>query len=153
MITTCLWFQNEAEEAAQYYTSLFSDGKILSVSRFGNEGQEMQGQPEGAVIAVKFIIHGQEMCTLNGNPAPYFHESISLQVHLDTQEEIDHLWNAITSEGSESMCGWCRDKFGVAWQIIPRNLEELMADPGTRSHAMKALYGMKKIIIKELTIQ
>lgn len=150
MITTCIWFTGEAEEAAHYYTGIFPDGKILSISRFGEEGREIHGQDPGKAMAVKFIVNGQELCALNGNPNPVFSESLSLQVHLNTQDEIDHLWNSLTAGGSESMCGWCKDKFGISWQIIPSILGEVMSDPVRRPHAIRAMMSMKKMIIKDL---
>ena len=129
-ITTCLWFDYQAEEAANFYISVFKNSKINSVSRFGKEGFEIHGKKEGSAMTVSFEINGQAFIALNGGPLFKFTEAISFQVFCETQEEIDNYWTKLTENGGqESQCGWLKDKFGVSWQIIPSILPKLMSDP------------------------
>jgi predicted 3-demethylubiquinone-9 3-methyltransferase (glyoxalase superfamily) len=149
-ITPCLWFENQAEEAANYYTSIFRNSKIENISRYGKEGFEIHGQKEGSVLTVGFQINGQSFTALNGGPVFKFNEAISFQVYCETQEEIDNYWNKLTEGGQESQCGWLKDKFGVSWQIIPSILPALMSDPSRAGRVTKAFLQMKKFDIEKL---
>lgn len=117
-IIPCLFFNNEAEQAAIFYTSIFKNSKIGSLSRYGKEGFEIHGQKEGTVLTIDFEINGQRFTALNGAKNFQFNEAVSFQVFCETQEEIDLYWNKLTAGGSEGMCGWLKDKFGVSWQIV-----------------------------------
>ena len=150
-ITPCLWFDSEAEDAANFYVSIFKNSEIKSISRFGKAGYEYHKKEEGTVMTVAFTINGQPFVALNGGPMYKFTEAISFQVFCDTQEEIDHYWNSITSNGGEeSMCGWCKDKFGVSWQILPSNLSALMSNPETSGKVAQAFMQMKKFDMAKL---
>ena len=142
-ISPFLWFDNNAEEAAQFYTSVFKNSKILEVSR-----------PQGAVMVVRFQIAGQEVTALNGGPRFKFSEAFSFVVSCDNQQEIDEYWSKLTAGGGqESMCGWLKDKFGFSWQIVPTVLGKLMSDPDPKraNRVMQALLQMKKLDIAKLT--
>ena len=147
-ITTFLWFNNDAEEAANYYTTIFKNSKILDVSRYGDVGPG----PKGSVMIVKFQLAGQEFVALNGGPQFKFTEAISLMVNCDNQQEIDELWRKLTTGGQESQCGWLKDKFGLSWQIVPTELGKLMSakDPAKANRVMQALLQMKKLDIAKL---
>ena len=148
-ITTFLWYDKEAEEAASFYTSIFEDSKILSVTRYGDAGPG----PKGTVMTVLFELAGQELIALNGGPHFKFTEAISLSVSCDTQEEIDELWRKLTAGGGEEgPCGWLKDKFGLSWQINPPILAEMLQDPDPEKakRVMEAMLQMKKIDIARL---
>ncbi len=149
-ITPCLWFDSGAEAAATFYVSVFKNSKIEQISRYGKEGFEFHGQPEGTVMTVTFTLNGQEFTALNGGPLFKFSEAISFEVFCDTQEEIDHYWNMLTEEGSEGQCGWLKDKYGLSWQIVPAILSDLMKDPSRAARVTKAFLQMKKLDIKTL---
>lgn len=149
-ITTCLWFDNQAEEACNFYTSIFRDSKIESISRYGKEGFEFHGQQEGSVMSVSFKINGQSFTALNGGPVFKFNESVSFQVFCENQEEIDYYWDKLTADGEEVQCGWLKDKFGLSWQIIPSILSELLSDPAKAGKVTTAFMKMKKLEIAEL---
>jgi len=149
-ISPCLWFDNQAEDAANFYTSVFEDSKIESISRYGKEGFEIHGQKEGTALTVAFRINGQSFTALNGGPIFKFNEAISFQVFCNTQEEIDYYWNNFTERGEEGKCGWLKDKFGVSWQIVPTILPELMCDPERAGRVMNAFLQMKKFDIEKL---
>jgi len=149
-ITPCLWFDNQAEEAAIFYTSIFKISKIESMSRYSKEGFEIHGQKEGTVLTVGFQINGQPFTALNGGPVFKFNEAISFQVFCETQEEIDYYWNKLAEGGQEGQCGWLKDKFGVSWQIVPSILPKLMSDPTRAGKVMKAFLQMKKFDIEKL---
>jgi predicted 3-demethylubiquinone-9 3-methyltransferase (glyoxalase superfamily) len=142
-ITPCLWFDTQGEEAAQYYTSIFANSKILDVTRYGAAGP----RPEGTVMTVVFELDGQEFIALNGGPEFKFNEAVSFQVNCDTQEEVDRFWYALSADGEEGPCGWRKDKYGVSWQITPRLLDELIRDPDPEKsqRVMKAMLSMGKI--------
>jgi predicted 3-demethylubiquinone-9 3-methyltransferase (glyoxalase superfamily) len=145
-ITTFLWFDHEAEEAANFYVSIFQNSKVLDAKRFrGPGGQER-------VTVVKFELDGQEFIALNGGPHFKFTEAISLYVDCATQHEVDDLWNKLTAGGQESQCGWLKDRYGLSWQIVPNVLTELLADPDPRrsQRVMQAMLQMKKIDIETL---
>jgi len=149
-ITPCLWFDNQAEEAAIFYTSVFDNSKIENISRYGKEGFEIHGQKEGTALTVAFEINGQTFTALNGGPVFKFTEAISFQVFCQTQEEIDYYWSNLTEGGEEGQCGWLKDKFGVSWQIVPSILPELMSNPATAGNVMNAFLQMKKFDIEKL---
>jgi len=149
-ITPCLWFDNQAEEAANFYTSVFEDSKIESISYYGKEGFEIHGQKEGTVLTVVFHINGQTFTALNGGPDFRFNEAVSLQVFCETQEEIDYYWSNLTDGGEEGQCGWLKDKFGVSWQIIPSILPGLLCDPSKAGRVMNAFMQMKKFDIEKI---
>ena len=147
-ITPCLWFDTEGEEAANFYTSIFPNSKILHVTRYGSAGP----RPEGTVMTVAFEVDGQQFTALNGGPDFTFNEAISFQVSCDSQEEVDEYWTKLSEGGEEGPCGWLKDKYGLSWQIVPAVLEELISDPdaGKSQRAMQAMLGMKKLDIAEL---
>ena len=147
-ITTFLWFNDQAEEAARFYTSLFDDSRILDVARYTKANPEL----EGSVMIVTFELAGQRFYALNGGPNEPFNESISLMVECDTQEEIDNLWDQLTEGGAEAPCGWLKDRYGLAWQIAPKRLLDLVRNPDRRiaASAMQAMFTMKKIVIADL---
>jgi predicted 3-demethylubiquinone-9 3-methyltransferase (glyoxalase superfamily) len=149
-ITPCLWFTNQAEEAANFYVSIFKNSKIDSISYYGKEGFEIHGQKEGTVLTVSFQINGQSFTALNGGPIFKFNEAVSFQVFCDTQDEIDNYWNKFTEGGQEGQCGWLKDKFGLSWQIVPSILPSLMSDPTKAERVTKALMQMKKFDIEKL---
>lgn len=150
-ITPCLWFDNQAEEAAIFYTSVFKNSKLESISRYGKEGFEFHGQPEGTAMTVVFQINGQQYTALNGGPVFKFNESVSFQVFCDNQEEIDYYWEKLTENGGEEgQCGWLKDKFGLSWQIIPSILPKLMTDPEKAGKVTNAFMQMKKFEIAKL---
>jgi predicted 3-demethylubiquinone-9 3-methyltransferase (glyoxalase superfamily) len=153
-ITPCLWFDNEAEEAAKFYTSIFKNSKIGRIARYGKEGYEIHRRPEGTVMTVEFEIDGQPFTALNGGPMFKFNEAISFQVHCETQEEIDYYWEKLSKNGDEKaqQCGWLKDKYGLSWQVIPKELGALMSDPDAEKsqRAMKAMLQMKKIDIVKI---
>ena len=148
-ITPMLWFDDQAEEAAKLYTSLFDDAKILNVARYGEGGP---GEP-GSVMTVEFELEGQKFVGLNGGPAHYgFTEAVSFVVNCETQEEVDKFWDALTDGGEEGPCGWLKDRFGLSWQITPTALPRLLTDPDREkaNRAMNAMMGMKKLDIAKL---
>ena len=148
-ITPFLWFDKQAEEAAQFYTSIFTDAKILKISRYGDAGPG----PKGSVMVVNFQLAGQEFTALNGGPLFKFSEAFSFVVSCENQKEVDDYWSKLTSGGGqESQCGWLKDKFGFSWQIVPTALGKLMSDkdPTKASRVMQALLQMKKIDIATL---
>lgn len=151
-ITPCLWFDSEAEEAAKFYVSVFKNSAIQHISRYGKEGKDIHGKEAGTVLTVSFTLNGQPFMALNGGPVFKFNESVSFQVFCDTQEEIDYYWNTLTKDGTESQCGWLKDKYGLSWQIIPTVLSELMnsGDNEKSDKVMKAFLKMKKFDISAL---
>ncbi|MFC8227032.1 VOC family protein [Streptomyces sp. NPDC057287] len=147
-IRPCLWFDNQAEEAAAFYVSVFGgDSRIENTTRWP-EGTESAG----SVLTVDFVLAGQEYMGLNGGPQFTFDESVSLSVDCADQEEVDRLWAAFTEDGEESQCGWLRDKYGLSWQIVPRELPELLNGPdrARAERAMKAMMGMRKLDVQAL---
>ena len=145
-ITPFLWFENQAEEAVNFYISVFKNSKIGHVSRYG-EGAPV---PKGTVMVVSFQLEGQDFIALNGGPQFKFTEAISFVVNCDTQEEIDWFWEKLTKGGKEVECGWLKDKYGLSWQIVPSVLGELMSDSKKGGRVMQALLKMKKLDIKKL---
>jgi len=153
-ITPFLWFDGTAEEAVKFYVSIFKNSKIGMLSRYGKEGQEIHKQPEGRVMAVDFELDGQLFTALNGGPLFKFNESVSFQVHCETQEEVDHYWNALSMGGDPKaqQCGWLKDKYGLSWQVVPTVLPKLLTDKNKEKseRVMKALLQMKKLDIAGL---
>jgi predicted 3-demethylubiquinone-9 3-methyltransferase (glyoxalase superfamily) len=151
-ITPCLWFDDQAEPAAKFYTGIFKNSKILRTSRFAEAGQEIHGKPAGSVMTVEFELDGQKYTALNGGPMFKLSEAISLQVDCKSQAEVDYFWEKLGAGGQDSQCGWLKDKFGLSWQIIPRQLNELMADkdPAKSARVMQAMLKMSKIDIAAL---
>jgi predicted 3-demethylubiquinone-9 3-methyltransferase (glyoxalase superfamily) len=147
-ITPFLWFDHQAEDAMNFYVSIFKNSKILSLSRYGEAGPG----PAGTVMTGTFQIEGQEFMALNGGPAHKFTEAISLFVDCKTQEEVDELWEKLSEGGEPGPCGWLKDKYGLSWQISPRALGELLndPDPAKSQSVMKAMLQMSKIDIKAL---
>jgi predicted 3-demethylubiquinone-9 3-methyltransferase (glyoxalase superfamily) len=153
-IVPCLWFDTEAEEAARYYTGIFKNSKIGTITRYGEAGREVHGRPAGSVMTVAFELNGQPFTALNGGPVFTFNEAISLQIMCGTQEEVDHYWNKLSAGGDKQaqQCGWLKDKYGVSWQVVPTVLVEMMSDPDREKsgRAMEAMLQMKKLDIAEL---
>lgn len=148
-ITPFLWFDNQAEEAAKFYVSIFKSSKIVSIARYGEAGPG----PKGSAMTVAFQLDGQDFTALNGGPVFKFNESISFVVPCKTQQEVDDYWKKLTADGGEeSQCGWVKDKYGLSWQIVPTALNELFSDPDPKraNRAMKAMLGMKKLDIATL---
>jgi predicted 3-demethylubiquinone-9 3-methyltransferase (glyoxalase superfamily) len=151
-ITPCLWFDNQAEEAVKFYTSILKNSKIGKVARYGESGAKVSGRPKGTVMTVTFEIDGQEFMALNGGPLFNFTEAISLVVNCKTQEEIDDVWEKLSAGGEKGVCGWLKDKYGLSWQIVPTVLGEMMQgkDAEKTERVMKALLEMTKLEIKKL---
>ncbi|MBZ0114386.1 MAG: VOC family protein [Thermoanaerobaculia bacterium] len=151
-ITPNLWFDNQAEEAAQYYVSLFENSKVLTTARYGDSGSEVSGQTAGSVMLVEFQLAGQNFLALNGGPQFRFNEAVSFAVDCSSQEEVDYYWDALSAGGEEQPCGWVKDRYGVSWQVVPSAVVEMLKDPDNekRERAMGALFQMKKIDIETL---
>jgi predicted 3-demethylubiquinone-9 3-methyltransferase (glyoxalase superfamily) len=153
-ITPCLWFDDQAEPAARYYTGIFKNSKIVTISRFPEAGQEVHHRPAGSVMVVEFELEGQRFTALNGGPIFHFTEAISLQINCDTQEDVDYYWDRLSDGGDPKaqQCGWLKDKYGLSWQVVPTILGQLMTDGDTARAArvMTAMLGMKKIDIDGL---
>ena len=147
-ITTFLWFNKEAEEAVDFYTSIFNNSSIISSSRY-SKGSPM---PEGTLMTAMFVLDGQEFIALTGGPMYQFTPAISLSVACEDQREIDYLWDALCSGGSPGQCGWLKDRFGLSWQIVPKNMGELLSPPDTEKakRAMQAMLQMNKLDIQVL---
>jgi predicted 3-demethylubiquinone-9 3-methyltransferase (glyoxalase superfamily) len=147
-ITPCLWFDGQAEAAANFYVSVFKDGRIKQISRYGKAGQEVHGREPGSVMVVAFEIDGQTFTALNGGPLFKFNEAVSFQVACDSQDEIDYFWGKLTEGGQESQCGWLKDKFGLSWQVVPAELPQLLSGDGAQlDRMMTAILSMKKFDI------
>lgn len=151
-ITPRLWFDSDAEQAAEFYTEIFRDSRIFAVTRYGEAGQEIHGRPPGSVMTVLFELDGQQFTALNGGPRFRFDEAISLQIACDDQDEVDYYWNRLAEGGEESVCGWLKDKYGLSWQVVPRALPAMLRDADTAAseRVMKALLQMKKFDIAAL---
>jgi predicted 3-demethylubiquinone-9 3-methyltransferase (glyoxalase superfamily) len=147
-ITPFLWFDNQAEEAANLYVSIFKNSKIVTVTRYGEAGPG----PKGSAMTVVFQLGGEEFIALNGGPQFKFTEAISFVVNCETQREVDEFWEKLSKGGEESMCGWLKDKYGLSWQIVPTILGKLMSDPDPQKskRVMEAMLKMKKIVIDDL---
>jgi predicted 3-demethylubiquinone-9 3-methyltransferase (glyoxalase superfamily) len=147
-ITTFLWFDNNAEEAVNFYVSIFKNSKVLSTTRYGEIGPG----PKGTIMTIAFKLDGQEFAALNGGPQFKFTEAVSLVVHCQTQEEVDNFWEKLSEGGEKVECGWLKDKFGLFWQITPEVLLELLTDSDEQKvqRVMKAMMQMKKLDIQGL---
>lgn len=151
-ITPFLWYENQAEEAANFYVSIFKNSKVGDISRYEEAGEKASGRPTGSVMTVTFQLEGQEFLALNGGPHFKFTEAISFVVNCETQQEVDYFWEKLSEGGQESQCGWLKDKFGLSWQVVPTVLPELFKnkDPEKSHRVMKAMLQMKKLEIKTL---
>ena len=153
-ITPFFWFDHQAEEAVKFYTSVFSHSRIVTTTRYSKESARAAGRSEGSVMTIAFELDGQPFTALNGGPHFKFNEALSLVVHCQSQEEVDHYWKHLSSGGDEKaqQCGWLKDRFGVSWQIVPTLLTELLAnpDPDKGRRATEALLKMKKIDLEAL---
>ena len=152
-ITPMLWFDNQAEEAARFYTSIFDGSKIKTITRYGDAGAQASGRPKGSVMTVAFELEGQDFVALNGGPQFKFSEAISFVVNCRRQKEVDELWTKLTADGGQpGPCGWLKDKFGMSWQVVPTVLNELIEskDPGKSERVMAAMLSMTKLDIETL---
>jgi predicted 3-demethylubiquinone-9 3-methyltransferase (glyoxalase superfamily) len=153
-ITPFLWFNDQAEEAVNHYVSIFDHSRIATVNRYGKEGANASGRPEGSVMTIAFELDGQIFTALNGGPTFTFNPALSLVVHCTNQQEVDHFWNRLSEGGDPSaqVCGWLKDRYGLSWQIVPEQLIALISNPDpTKSRkVMQAVLGMKKIDIAAL---
>jgi len=151
-VTPCLWFNNQAEEAAKFYASIFKNSKIGDMTRYGEAGAKVSGRPKGSVMTVTFEIEGQEFVALNGGPHFTFSEAISLMVRCETQKEIDEMWEKLSQGGEKGQCGWLKDKYGLSWQIVSPVWDEMLRDKDVAKseRVMKAILQMTKPDIKTL---
>jgi predicted 3-demethylubiquinone-9 3-methyltransferase (glyoxalase superfamily) len=154
-IQPCLWFDGEAEQAAQYYVGIFRNSRILRITRYGKAGHEIHGRPEGSVLTVEFELDGERFTALNGGPAFKFNEAVSFEINCETQSEIDYYWDKLTAGGDPNaqQCGWLKDKFGLSWQVVPTELTAMLTDETSEAsqRAFEAMLHMKKLDIAELT--
>ena len=151
-ISPFLWFDKEAEEATNYYVSLFPTSKIGTTSRYDEAGAKASGQPGGSVMVIEFELDGEKFTALNGGPIFKFNESISFVVDCEDQAEVDHYWEKLSAVPQSEQCGWCKDKFGVSWQIVPKALGEMLSDPDKQKagRVMQAMLQMKKLDVGKL---
>ncbi len=154
-ITPFLWFDDQAEEAVKFYTSVFKNSKIGRILRYSEEAAKASGRPAGSVLTVEFEMEGQKFVALNGGPLFKFNESISFVVNCETQEEVDYFWEKLTADGGEeSQCGWLKDKFGLSWQVTPTVLIDMLHDKDSEKaeRVMKAMLQMQRIDIEKLKV-
>jgi predicted 3-demethylubiquinone-9 3-methyltransferase (glyoxalase superfamily) len=151
-ITPFLWFNDKAEEAAKFYTSIFKNSKIGKIARYGEEGEKIAGRPRGSAMTIEFQLEGQEFVALNGGPQFQFTEAISFVVSCKTQAEVDTFWKKLSAGGKKVQCGWLKDKYGVSWQIVPTVLGELLSgkDAAKSQRVMQAMLKMVKLDIQKL---
>jgi predicted 3-demethylubiquinone-9 3-methyltransferase (glyoxalase superfamily) len=151
-ITPFLWFDNQAEEAASFYVSIFKNSKVGRIARYSGAGAEVSGRPKGSVMTVAFQLDGQEFVALNGGPVFKFTEAVSFVVNCKTQAEVDEFWEKLSAGGEKSRCGWLKDRYGVSWQIVPEALGEMLQDTDAerRERVMKVLLEMGKLDIARL---
>lgn len=153
-IRPCLWFDDQAEEAANFYVGIFPNSRIAHVTRYSDAGQEVHGRPAGSVMTVVFELDGHPFMGLNGGPHFIFNEAVSFEIHCATQEEIDHYWERLAEGGDPKaqQCGWLKDRFGLSWQVVPTEMEEMLADessPGAK-RVMEAMLQKKKLDLAEI---
>jgi predicted 3-demethylubiquinone-9 3-methyltransferase (glyoxalase superfamily) len=154
-ITPFFWFDDQAEGAVNFYTSVFKNSKVGRIFRSSKDAAEKTGRPVGSVLTIEFEIEGQKFVALNGGPLFKFNESISFVINCETQEEVDYFWGKLTADGGEeSACGWLKDKFGVSWQVVPTVLIDMLhdSDQEKSGRVMQAMLQMKKIDIKTLKV-
>ena len=153
-IAACLWFDNQGEEAARFYTAVFPNSKITNITRYGKAGYEIHRRPAGSVMTVAFELNGRPFTALNGGPVFKFNEAVSFEIHCKTQDEVDYYWEKLTEGGDPKaqQCGWLKDKFGVSWQVVPTALLEMINDSDREKsdRVMEAMLHMKKIDIGAL---
>lgn len=151
-ITPFLWFNDNAEQAVKFYTSIFKNSKIGKISRYGEEGEKVAGRPKGSVMTIEFQLAGQQFIALNGGPEFKFTEAVSFVVNCRTQAEVDYYWKKLSAGGKQIQCGWLKDKFGLAWQVVPTVLSDLVTDkdPSKSERVMRAMLKMVKLDIKKL---
>jgi predicted 3-demethylubiquinone-9 3-methyltransferase (glyoxalase superfamily) len=153
-IVPCLWFDTQAEDAARFYTGIFKNSTIGTITRYSEAGREVHGRAAGTVMTVEFDLNGQKFTALNGGPHFKFNEAISFQIMCQNQQEVDHYWNKLSQGGDPSaqQCGWLKDKFGVSWQVVPTPLLEMLTDSDREKadRTMEAMLQMKKLDIAEL---
>lgn len=153
-IRPCLWFDDQAEEAANYYVSIFANSNITQIARYSEAGFEIHHRPAGSVMVVTFELYGHKFMALNGGPIFKFNEAVSLEVACDTQDEIDYFWERLSAGGDPKaqQCGWLKDKYGLSWQVVPAAIDEFMADSTSRraQRTMAAMLKMKKLDLAEL---
>jgi len=151
-ITPFLWYDNQAEEAARFYVSLFKNSRIGDIVRYDEAGANASGRPKGSVMVVDFQLEGQDFVALNGGPHFKFTEAISFVVNCETQQEVDEFWKKLSEGGEESQCGWLKDRYGLSWQVVPTVLTEMLKDrdPAKAKRVMEAMLQMKKIDIQKL---
>lgn len=146
-ITPCLTFHDKAEEAARFYTSVFKNSKIGTITHYGEAAAKASGRPKGSVMTVAFELDGQDFLALNGGPGAKFSPAISLMVNCANQQELDEMWEKLSAGGKTSVCSWLEDKFGVSWQIVPASLGEMMKDPKKLEKVMEQVIQMTKLDI------
>jgi predicted 3-demethylubiquinone-9 3-methyltransferase (glyoxalase superfamily) len=150
-IRPCLWFDDQAEDAARFYTGIFPNSRIVRTTHYGEAGREIHGRPAGSVMTIIFELDGHQFTGLNGGPHFTFNEAVSLEVHCSSQEEIDYYWERLGEGGDPraQQCGWLKDRFGLSWQVVPANMDEFFGEPGSpgAARAMNAMLQMKKIDI------
>ena len=151
-ITPFLWFDDQAEKAVKFYTTIFKKSRVLNVSRYGKFGEKAAGRPAGSVMTIEFELDGQRFVALNGGPHLKFNEAVSFVVNCRNQAELDYYWKKLSAGGNEVQCGWLKDKFGVSWQVVPEILGKLMSskDPAASERVMNAILGMVKLDIAKL---
>lgn len=153
-ITPCLWFDDQAEQAVAFYAGIFSNSRIVDISRYGEAGYEIHGKAAGTVMTVAFELDGQRFTALNGGPVFKFNEAVSFQINCDTQQDVDHYWSKLSDGGDDKaqQCGWLKDKYGLSWQVVPAVLVEMLMDPDVEKsqRVMAAMLQMKKIDIDAL---
>ncbi len=151
-ITPFLWFDNQAEEAVNFYVSIFRNSRITNIARYGDDAAKVSGRPQGSVMTVAFELDGQAFVALNGGPVFTFSPAVSFIVDCATQEEVDRLWDRLSAGGEQQQCGWLRDKYGVTWQIVPTVLGKLLGDPDAAraQRVMQAMLQMNKLDIGAL---
>jgi predicted 3-demethylubiquinone-9 3-methyltransferase (glyoxalase superfamily) len=151
-IAPCLWFDTQAQDAAEFYVSVFKNSRIKQVRRYGNAGREVHGKAPGSVMFVVFDLDGQTFTALNGGPQFKFDEAVSFQVYCETQDEIDYFWSRLSAGGREGSCGWLKDKYGLSWQVVPASLTQIMteADGAAADRVMNAVMKMKKFDLAAL---
>lgn len=153
-ISPCLWFAEEAEEAARFYTGIFKNARITAITRYGTAGFETHHRPAGSVMTVAFELDGQRFTALNGGPLFTFNEAVSFEVNCETQDEIDYYWEKLSEGGDPAaqQCGWLKDRYGVSWQVVPTGMDEMLGDETSAGaqRAMEAMLRMKKIDLAAL---